>query len=77
MTLTLPHGGGCFGNKGEVDYLVMRRGPGWETLLSGLLSIVATRSRGFADVEQQGAGTCTRTYSWDGRRYVASGARDC
>lgn len=77
VALTLPHGGGCFGAHGEVDYLIVRRGPGWETLLSGLLSIAATHHRGFADIEQQGAGTCTRTYSWDGRRYVASGARDC
>ena len=77
VALTLPHGGACFGNKGEVDYLLVMRRDGWETELSGLLALAPTRHRGFVDVEQQGAGSCTRTFSWNGRRYAASGARDC
>ena len=77
VALTEPHGGACFGNKGEVDYLVLWRADGWETLLSGLLALAGTRHRGFVDVELQGAGTCVRTHSWDGHRYVVSGARGC
>ena len=77
VALTLPDGGGCFGTLGEVDYLVARRAGRWETLLSGLLQPAGTRHHGLPDFEQQGHGTCTRTFSWDGSRYVASGERDC
>ena len=70
VALTLPHGGGCFGTLGEVDYLVARRAGRWETLLSGLLHPAGTRHHGLPDFEQQGHGACTRTFSWDGSRYA-------
>jgi hypothetical protein len=77
VALTEPHGGGCFGNKGEVDYLVMRSDGQWRMLLEGLLTLADGRHAGFADIDLQGAGLCTKTFRWNGKGYTQAGERDC
>jgi hypothetical protein len=77
VRLTEPHGGSCFGNHGEVDYLMIRHGEAWETLLEGLLTVAGSRHAGFRDVEIQGVGMCMRTFRWNGRGYAQADERDC
>ena len=77
VRLTEPHGGSCFGNHGEVDYLMIRHGEAWETLLEGLLTVAGSRHAGFRDVEIHGVGMCMRTFRWNGRVYAQVDERDC
>jgi hypothetical protein len=77
VALTEPHGGACFGNKGEVDYLVMRRDERWQTLLEGLLTLAESKHAGFADIDLQSAGLCTKTFRWNGKGYAQAGEHDC
>ena len=80
VAFTEPHGGSCFGQPGENDYLLTQRGQGWVRLLAaepGSIDVLETRHGGYRDVELRSLGQCAFVYRWDGRAYVKSGTRDC
>jgi hypothetical protein len=80
VALSEPHGGSCFGQPGENDYLLERRSTGWALLLAaepGSISVLATIRGGHADVEMHSLGLCVYRYGWNGSRYTVVGSQDC
>ena len=80
LALTQPHGGSCFGQPGENDYLVVPSGRGWSKLLAaepGSIGILDSTHLGYADVELRSLGSCVFTYQWNGEAYGMSASRDC
>ena len=75
--LTQPAGGDCLGSMGEQDYLLVRHGSRWSTLLAGYLGIRDTVHAGYRDVELRSRGSCVFTYAWTGRAYAAAGSNGC
>ena len=75
--LTQPAGGDCLGSMGELDYLMVRHGSRWSTLLTGYLGILGSSHVGYRDVELRSRGACVFTYAWNGATYAASGSNGC
>ena len=80
VALTEPHGGSCFGEPGENDYLIERHGGGWALLLAaepGSISVLPETRLGHADVDLHSLGLCVYRYGWNGSRYAIVGSHDC
>ena len=80
VTLTEPHGGSCFGEPGENDYLVERHAGGWSLLLAaepGSILVLRNSHLGHADVELHSLGLCVYRYRWNGSGYAIVGSHDC
>ena len=80
VTLTEPHGGSCFGEPGENDYLVERHGGGWSLLLEaepGSISVLPNSHLGHADVVLHSLGLCVYRYGWNGSGNAIVGSHDC
>ena len=80
VALTEPHGGSCFGEPGENDYLVERHGDLWAMLLAaepGSITVLPGSRSGHADVELHSLGLCVYRYGWKGGGYAIVGSHDC
>ena len=80
VTLSTPFGGFCFGQPGQNDYLLVKSGPSWRTLLAaepGSIEVLASRHAGRADVALHSLGICVYTYRWNGSAYTQAGSHDC
>lgn len=78
VTLSTPDGGSCFGQPGENNYLVAKKGGKWVHILAAEPGHIEVKQRGtVSDVVLHSVGQCKITYSWTGGSFRPQASKGC
>ena len=78
VIFTEPRGGGCLGNLGEEDRLMLEEDGRWRSVIQGSsLAITRNSHNGARDIVDTGHGGCRTLYQWTGSTYARVPGSNC